>query len=170
MPVATLKEIAGILQVNPNGLLGLLQLKNRGQFPQRLDPNLQPTLELLDWYLQDNAAQVGESGLAIAAVGATVVPSLLVPAGEAWWVNDYVVSAQAAAGQTLEFAGGWSIPGGASYQLGPYELTTVGLNARTRIDRRRFFGPACQGTVHVRQLVAGPINVNANARITRCKL
>jgi len=43
------------LGAQPAGLLDLLRIRNGGQYPQRLDQNLVPTVELLDHYMQTNA-------------------------------------------------------------------------------------------------------------------
>jgi hypothetical protein len=43
--------MSGPIQVIPAGLLGFLQLKNAGRYPREFGETLDPTIELLDWYL-----------------------------------------------------------------------------------------------------------------------
>lgn len=55
------------LNRQPLGLLDFLQIKNGGQYPQRLVTDLVPTWDLRDHYLQVNAVLLEQTGIAIAS-------------------------------------------------------------------------------------------------------
>lgn len=73
------------LTERPLGLLDLLGIKNGGQYPQFLRPELLPVYSLGDWYLQTQAEIVASSQIAISASGPTTFH--IVPAGESWAIH-----------------------------------------------------------------------------------
>jgi hypothetical protein len=98
------------IQVIPNGLMGLLQLKSLGQLPSILQTQVQPSLEMRDWYTQSR--QVTQSTLlgAVPTIvgGMTTVgiagftPTVGPPVGFVWWVEQLTVTGQfAAAADTI---------------------------------------------------------------------
>lgn len=81
----------GTLQPAPPGLLSALQLKQRGQNPDRLADSVVPTIDLTHWYLADSpsvqeATILGTSG---AVYATTVNTGLTVPDDEIWWVRSF---------------------------------------------------------------------------------
>lgn len=89
------------LNIWPLGLLDLFQIKNGGEYPQTLGNQLQPEIDMLQWYAETNAEEYGLSRAAITAntgaqglSWATTTPAnkALFPAdGEIWIVTQYDV-------------------------------------------------------------------------------
>lgn len=89
---------SGPIQTIPKGLLGLLQLKSRGQMPDVLNGNVQPSVDMLHMWLQASAeVPLGVFAVALAAgtVGQQVFSPtpLLIPENEIWYVHHYTVVA-----------------------------------------------------------------------------
>lgn len=84
------------LQIFPQGLLGLLQLKNGGEMPQRLGSNeLLPVMDLRRWYLETNAEIISNNPIVVgAAAGNVSFGSMVVPAREWWHVSAFFIEAQ----------------------------------------------------------------------------
>jgi hypothetical protein len=91
-------EEYGPLQQIPPGLLGMLQLKNEGKSPQTFGSLLQPSLDLLKWYLQARAVDApypmsiartnGQTGAAAWTTNPFTVPQ------QQWiYVHEYTVIA-----------------------------------------------------------------------------
>lgn len=93
---------ASPLQVLPQGLLGFLQLKNGGKFPQSLGSDqLQSTLDLAEWYLATNGNVQASATTNVTAVGWTQLLQ-----GANLWVYYYDISiitdAMGAGPETIE--------------------------------------------------------------------
>jgi len=79
------------------GFLNLLGLKSNGNMPELLGEQVQPVLDMHQWYLQDNAELVIAQGVLPTNSGAgyfvpctnALVNSLVVPNGEVWFVHSY---------------------------------------------------------------------------------
>jgi hypothetical protein len=156
------------LQLLPSGLLGFFQLKNGGQYPQSLNPQLQPTLELLDWYTEigtlGTSEVVGDT-IAAVAVGANN-SALVVPNLQAWFVHELCCSSTPGAGAACDIAGAISF-GSAGFAVGPYVAIAANQNGRTLMtDRKRFVLPGGTLIVLCRSQTLAPA-VTINARITR---
>lgn len=105
-------EPSGPIQTFPRGLIGLLQLKSRGQMPDVLQGTVQPTVDLMQLWL--NAGQAPDTVLHARAIGAgnggfwEFSPNaILVPQNEIWYVHHYTVRVAIPAGateQTRSFA------------------------------------------------------------------
>lgn len=67
----------------PKGLLGLLDLKTQGDNPAQMVPQVQPTLDLRDFYAQGTRDTLS-SAIAVGALGLFTPPALVVPQGEEW--------------------------------------------------------------------------------------
>lgn len=91
---------SGPIQLIPPGFLGLLALKNMGRLPDFLQGNVQPTLEMGDWYLRSAIEPWDQTSnvLVPAGAGGAFVPfgtgPITVPEGEWWFVHDYSVTAE----------------------------------------------------------------------------
>ena len=156
------------IQVLPRGLTAFLQIKAGGFNPSYMRDELLPTLDLVQWYLEENAEHLGEAALAVAAVGVTEFTTLAVPAGEYWAVEEFCVSCGLGAGATAKLASSMIMEtGGPSLNVGPVEVGIATENVRTRMDRIRFVGPGARFFVHCQSVTGGPISVSGNLRITR---
>lgn len=85
---------SGPIQQIPQGLLGLLQLKNLGRNPVSLDDNVQPTFDMMPLWLLTSAEQDTLTHQRDIATGAGQVLGfatnpIVVPEGEVWWVHRY---------------------------------------------------------------------------------
>jgi len=78
------------LTVRPQGLLDFLSIQAGGRYPQHLGENLQPTIDLLNWYIDAQAETVTSGNIAQTSAGSANV-GFTVPAGEAWLVAGYSV-------------------------------------------------------------------------------
>lgn len=161
-------EPTAAIQVLPQGLLGFLQLKNGGQYPQTLGSDkLQACLELFDWYTQTNIEYVEQAGLAL-AVGAnttTVGP----PTSQVWYVHDISVASQPGAGAQVDLSAAvqfFPSPSNA-FQVGQYVNATANQNIRAKSDRSFFLLPGGLLAVMVRSITLAP-TATVFARITRC--
>ena len=173
------------LQIWPKGLLGFLQLKNGGEFPQRLASEaLLPTLELAKWYLEtnqeviDNTELGGVASPALAA-GNTSFGGLVVPAKEFWVVHDYsaTVTNTNGTGQhntclTVTHPGKTSV---APFRLGDYFTVAAGTAGNAvviHMTREPFIlGPGGGLAAHsILSSFAAAVTITPIARITRLPL
>jgi hypothetical protein len=101
---------APTIQIRPPGLLSLLGLQNGGVTPVTLGNMTVPTFELSDWYLRAKREMLVSTALNV-PTGAVATYSPLVgftvPNNEWWWVENYSLSLQTAAGDTI--SAGWSL-------------------------------------------------------------
>jgi len=110
--------------LNPkaDGFLSLLGLKNQGRNPETLNLQLQPTVDLLEWYFQSRLENitatrtVPDASTSVANFGAT---SLVVPDREWWWIENYTVRCVTAlvATQVIDWQLGYLIPGAANHYV-----------------------------------------------------
>lgn len=88
----------GPIQVAPSGLLGFLNIKDRGKNPAQLLDEVQGGIDLGEWWLQTNREQI--SGLQLTVVGGSALGfrswagsgPLLVPQDQWWYVLNYSIS------------------------------------------------------------------------------
>lgn len=95
----------GLVQPAAPGLLSLLDLKQRGSNPDTLSGTIVPTVDLTHWLQADEPEIMQAAGLSFitgtdyAGAALLVSPAALeVPANEMWWVREYTVAIQCAAG------------------------------------------------------------------------
>lgn len=176
---------SGPIQLLPQGLLGLLQLKNVGHNPRELNDSVQPTLDLWRIYLQADSEALFTANIPITAVGGAfpVVPDAQVPNDEIWAVHHFSASTFGvlAAGQELSFmtmveygitAGG----GGIGVATGEPSRVFVAGEAGHCVSGIPggyiLMPPASQMIVWTNHLAlaAGTINANIRARFTRLKI
>lgn len=149
----------GPVQLIPPGLTGLLQLKQFGQVPGTLDLNVNPVIELRDWYMQ--ARRVDEFALyggfpatTVLTTGTgrgvyTFVPPgggiASVPQNQTWYVEMLTVfTGTNTAGDVLSFAPGIGNNQGSSFQqVGPqYTDTSVARQRNCFANASRGFWAA----------------------------
>lgn len=168
----------------PQGLLGLLQLKELGQNPAILLNEVAPNLDLLQFYMQRLMqtelglfgatpqvafAAAGNFPFAVSGVNATV------PQGEMWYVDQAcgaIAGATIAPAQTLIAGLAVSYANTASLiTLTPREADVI--NARTRnwatgpILRPQFIGPGAIFQIMVYDSTVGPLTVTLGMRAAR---
>jgi len=90
------------IQSIPPGLLSLFQLKNEGKNPSEFVETVQPTIDLLRWYLEPQAENLssGTQQVNTAGVFTTFTP-LAVPVGEFWIVTGASMSIACGVGETI---------------------------------------------------------------------
>lgn len=104
-------EPSGPIQVIPPGLLGLLQLKSpSGVNPHLLNNDVQPNIDMLEWWLRANR-QVWSlnSGITLAAgtyntFSGLSPNSIIVPQSQWWYVHSATMTFTVAAGGTMVMA------------------------------------------------------------------
>lgn len=80
------------LTTRPEGLLSMLGLQTNGQYPQHLETNtLQPTIDLLPWYLESRAEIQSLFAVPINVAPGVFVPLYTVPSQEVWILLAYTV-------------------------------------------------------------------------------
>lgn len=162
-----------LVQRYPTALLETLGAKSGGQTPVQTDENLKLVLDTSEFYAQATSEAVAgvsnAGGLGFNGAGA----NLLVPAGQIWRVRSiscYTVAL--GAGQTLDLQPAVAYLTSASLLCGTTsDSATVGIALSVGWDFRtpRLFGPGWQIGCFVRNLVAGPINVNVVADFDRLR-
>jgi hypothetical protein len=167
------------IQVLPSGLLGFLQLKNGGQFPQRLGDTLQPTIELAEWYVQLNSETLF-SAVINAPVNASssgnTFPELVVPNGQVWFVHEYIVGfGPSATGTATKCAGVMNRisvngPTTAAYVTDPLDIATVGQRVFARMGQRVILPPGSSMGFVIGPVITALIPVQGTATFSRCLL
>jgi hypothetical protein len=101
--------IPPIIQRDPLGLLGVLDLKSGGQRPQQLAEFVQPVLEMLPLYLASQARYGSGNTAANTALGAIIPltvanPGASPPSGKLWFITTLAASRLITATSWLSFA------------------------------------------------------------------
>lgn len=159
------------LQRLPKGLLGFMELKNGGQFPQELAAAaLIPQIDLLRWYLATNGEPVVTAPIA-AAVGFTNFPEFLIPQDEIWYVDNFMVRSElVGAGEAVQLCAGALLRTGARIPFGQIGNNAgPGQIANTTQGIGMFLQPGDQLGADVLG-VTGAVNVTGHALITRCQV
>lgn len=109
-------QTLGPVQIIPQGLMGLLQLKQTGLMPGWLAQSIQPTIDLRDWYFQSrrvdeftlfNGNVLTSPSVTARGVYAFSVPAGLaqVPGNQLWYVEHFsVFGGTAAVADVASFA------------------------------------------------------------------
>jgi len=86
------------LTTRPEGLLSMLGLQTNGAYPQHLAGEyLQPTLDLLPWYLESRAEIQSVQGFSAASTLGQFHPLYVVPANEVWVLLNFTLQPTASA-------------------------------------------------------------------------
>lgn len=130
------------IQTIPQGLLGLLQLKQTGANPSDLLETVQPTVDLTNWWLQRQEVDIAlvQSGFTnpvvinAAGIGVFGLAALTVPGNDTWLVTNLTILASLLATEDLVVSGGFTFPGSGSavYELGPALVEPTDSTARAR--------------------------------------
>jgi hypothetical protein len=85
----------------PQGLLGFLDVRNDGEYPNQLSTVIQPTLEIIE-FMNANALEPLIASQNSAAVGGFGFAGTAQPgAGEYWWVRGALLNAVTAVGENI---------------------------------------------------------------------
>lgn len=170
--------MSGPIQTIPQGLLGLLQLKQTGNNPRDLAESVQPTVDQFPLWIQRLSVDIslalfgGNSSVAIPTANAganffTTNP-LNVPQGVAWYVESYTISASLLAAESVIFAPGVLYIGlGMMHPLTPPVADVVTARARQiRAAARGFWLPpgAALGAFVFDNVTAATITLTGNVR------
>lgn len=161
-----------LIQRHPSALLETLGAKSGGQTPVQTDENLKLVLDASEFYAQASA-EVLLASVSAAALGFNGTSALRVPAGELWRVRSVsVFSAALGAGQTLDLQPSMQLVGTSTLLVGTTsDAATVGIALSVGWDFRtpRIFPPGWQAGCFVRNLVAGPVNVQVAVDFDRLR-
>lgn len=98
----------GPVQALVRGFFGMMGLKNMGQIPDTILGQIQPGIDMEDWWKRSQAySDPTTYTVTLAAGGSTAISfttPLIVPSNEVWWVESLIfdVSVPAAAGEFIE--------------------------------------------------------------------
>lgn len=125
------RKPVGPIQIQPPGLLGLLQLKVGGYMPDALAQDVQPTVDLEAYWLR--AAALNEStgysrtlaaatyGFAASLLDTATATMPLGPSQQEWWyVQDYTIRYSAPGGAGTNLIPAWTLrpgPGAAQAEF-----------------------------------------------------
>lgn len=88
---------SGPIQLNPPGLLALLQVKNSGKNPTVLLDSVSPTVDMGTWYMRSMQEYSQVVGNLPADGSGTLGVSISVPQGEWWFVHELGLEVRAGA-------------------------------------------------------------------------
>lgn len=153
-----------LIQRFPTALLETLGAKSGGQTPVMTDENLKLVLDASEFYAQATS-EVVLATVSAAALGFNGNAALRVPSGEIWRVRAVTCYTPAAlgAGVSLDLQPAMQLLGTSSILCGTTsDAGTAGIAISVGWDFRtpRLFPPGWQAGCFVRNLVAGPVNVN----------
>lgn len=169
-------RISRPIQLIPRGLLGFFQVKNNGVNPTDLPDELQPILEMRDWYFQSQpeALPVGSIALATGANGFSPFTAnpLVVPSDEFWFVLDYSVQASLGAGDNASIKCGFrspTLPTAYAFSKAPFLAASTGPNAFLESSASNFWVPSGGELGFFVQGLAAAVTVTFNgfARVAR---
>lgn len=170
----------------PTGLLGFLQLKQLGRLPDGLMDSVQPSLDMRDWYFQSrretaltfNGTIPSNTTSAVGEVTFSAGGTVVVPAGEYWYVESMTVPAIiSAAADTIRYAPDYMPASGINdrVQVGPdvsdVVSATVVRNVCAKADRGFWMIPGDTPSAHVFDIkTAGTVSLFLTMRFTRLKV
>lgn len=170
--------ISGPIQVYPPGLLGFLQIKNRGENPSLLPDTIQSVMDLTEWMFQARAEDY-QPDIAHQRTLTTNQNSLraftpndiTVPKGEWWWVHSFsIVAPVSTAGDSVNFACGISTTsiGANEHIVSDYQVGTAPNDACGVTANRFFVPPGTIFGVRPKSITSpGGITFTGYLRITR---
>lgn len=169
--------MSGPIQTIPQGLLGLLQLKELGKNPGVLVDSVAPNIDLFQLYAQRlvqsegglfGVAQIATTGLVNGNHGfqnlTLVGPSTAaqVPTTEMWYVYQFSLDVQSLAAADTLTAGACIIPqGGRPTMVGPIFADTINARARSWISAPItapfFAGPGTLFGIYLTDILTGTL-------------
>lgn len=178
MPI---RAASGPIQVQPPGLLGLLQLKNLGRNPHSLDDLVVPTFDLGEWYLRADQFEASHvpcvpqatGAIGFVAIGFGTAALFEVPSSEWWYVHTaQLFSGSIPAGDQVIAAAAWREGGSASVAQmvsDPVAVAVSTVDQQLWVSARDFWVPpgAIFGVVLTRLETAAGLDFNMQVRATR---
>lgn len=153
------------------GLMSALLLKSSGIGPQSLSELVAPTFELRDMYLLNLREYVSMGQQPNPVLGTNNWSTkVTVPAGELWYVWQYLVQAAPGAGEAIDLAPAIALDGNPlSVPLVPYLSAAAGGDTRPSSTVPFWAGPGSIFQFQVRTLTLQP-DVFGAAIITRLRV
>lgn len=134
---------SGPIQTPAPGFLSLLNLKNKGLLPDVLKGNLQPVVDLAEYFARGAALNITTNYTRVQAAAAVTgflafnTPSaIVVPQNETWYVQDATVRALATgAGSVLdEYGFGYQLAGGVNPYFVRGNLNSVSASKTSSVS------------------------------------
>lgn len=148
------------------GLRGLLRYQTDGRGPGEASDVIAPTIDITQ-LLAANLVETLSDNVAVAAIGATAFPSLVVPQNQLWYVRHLFVSCTPGAGASIEFAPCVNYTGVIG-PVGDYITAANPQSARAWASDVPLFLPPGSGIqVFCKAITAGPITANASIVLAR---
>lgn len=160
----------GPIQIVPQGLLGLLNLKNNGKTPEVLRTDVTTQLDALDMYVTGLLQQVSASVAVAAALGPNA-SDLIVPQNEVWFVHsEFVTTETLGAGEVITLAAAVAFNGIATIPVGSNRSGIAGERMRAISERGIFLaGPGSIFGFWVEELT-GAVNVDVQALVAKARI
>lgn len=159
----------GPIQIIPQGLLGLLNLKNNGQMPSELGTSVMPQLDMLELYVNGLLEQVSDP-VAVAAVIGPNASALVVPQTQCWFVRSlFITTDTIGAGEAITIQPAISIGGIAFVPMGDKAAGVPGDVIRVATTDIIVATPGTVFGFFVQQ-ITGAVNVNVQALIARVRV
>jgi len=163
--------MSGPIQTIPQGLLGLLQLKQTGRNPSELTDTVQSIVDLMPLWLKRNTSDITSQSITRATNGTGFVSyttPIIVPPGFTWFVENYTLSCVISAADSGSFVPALKSPNGLSYSLTESAYIDV-VTAQNRVGliaaKNFWVGPGEELLVGVvRALAATTITITGSVK------
>jgi len=163
--------MSGPIQTIPQGLLGLLQLKQTGRNPSELTDTVQSIVDLMPLWLKRNSSDITSQSITRATNGTGFVSyttPIIVPPGFTWFVENYTLSCVISAADSGSFVPALKSPNGLSYSLTESAYIDV-VTAQNRVGliaaKNFWVGPGEELLVGVvRALAATTITITGSVK------
>lgn len=153
----------------PRGLMSLLGLQTFGENPRDLSGVIAPSLDLLQFFLFTRRESRTDT-VSMTATGSIQFPTLIVPPGEAWFLQEFGIQVQTGAAQTCTFAPTINMPVNA-YQMGDAVALPVSSIGRCFMSRPPLLlPPGTSFNVQVQSITGAPFNADMSALFTRLRV
>ena len=142
----------------PRGLVALLSLRDSGEAPRLLADTIVGTVQMQELFLlQDREVSTGPTNAAPAVGANFFTPSVVVPAGQLWYVWEYFVASSPGAGAAIDMAAAAVLDGlSLMMPLGDYASAAATQNVRCRADHPFWAGPGTEFGFTVRSVTLAP--------------
>lgn len=154
----------------PPGLLNVLDIHSLGRGPQYASDVVGATYDWLELLLSDRWEVLTVAGTNAVGTANTLIPGMVVPAGELWYVHSFGLSTAAlGAGVTFRLHGWFAPPQTTSSVFYGSESTTqtTGAGVRTSFPRPTWLPSGWQAGFTALTNVGGPVAVDATMLFVR---
>lgn len=155
----------------PKGLTSLLSLKQQGRGPSNLSETVAPIIDVTNMYLLSLREYVSMGSQPNPVVGSNNYPTpVVVPAGELWYVWQYLVSSSPGAGEACDIAPAVALDGNPlSVPLVPYVAAAANQDGRAASNVPFWAGPGTLFQFQARSLTLQP-DVFGAAIVTKLRV